>query len=264
VPTVVALRNLNIYDRRYYDTPRLRTLFHLARLGARRARRVIFPSRAAAEQIRAVVPIPEERVAVVPYGICPEMFDSGPEPPSGPPYLFVPASLQRHKNLEVAIRALRWIADPDLEIRIAGESETDPSYARSLRELAERTGAASRVKFLGAVPYQEMPALYWGATAMVFPSLLETFGHPLLEAMAAGIPILTSDIPTIREIAGDVAHYFPGSDPGALARAVNGLRADSTELAERIARGRARAASFSWRRSADLLCSTFEQALRDD
>jgi glycosyltransferase involved in cell wall biosynthesis len=103
---------------------------------------------------------------------------------------------------------------------------------------------------------------YRGAAAFVFPSLLETFGHPLLEAMIAGTPVIASDIPTFHEIAGDIALYFPPLDAKALAARVDAVRADPAATEERVARARARAAGFSWTRSIDALCAVFEQALR--
>jgi glycosyltransferase involved in cell wall biosynthesis len=103
--------------------------------------------------------------------------------------------------------------------------------------------------------------LYRGAVALVFPSLIETFGHPLLEAMLAGTPILAADIPAFREIAGDVALYFPPRDPVRLARLVDQMRRDSEATRARVERGFQRAQEFSWSRSVDRLCEVFDETL---
>jgi glycosyltransferase involved in cell wall biosynthesis len=95
----------------------------------------------------------------------------------------------------------------------------------------------------------------------VFPSLIESFGHPLLEAMLAGTPILAADIPSFHEIAGDTALYFPPSDPVRLASLVDALRTDPAASRERVARGRARAREFTWSASVDRLCAVFEEVL---
>jgi glycosyltransferase involved in cell wall biosynthesis len=264
-PTVVALRNLHIYDHRYYDTFRLRVLLPLVRAGVRRARRVLFPTRAAAEWISGKIPIPPGRIAVVPHGVSPEAFEADrvePAPGGGRvPYLFLPASLERHKRVEVLIRSLQHVADPELQVWIAGSDEVDPPHAAQLRRLAESLGLASRVRFLGPVPYRRILHYHRGAVALAFPSLLETFGHPMLEAMLAGTPIVAADIPPLREVAGDVALYFAPDDPIGLARAVDALRSDPGAAEVRVERGRARAAEFSWKRSVDGLCRVFEEAL---
>ena len=97
------------------------------------------------------------------------------------------------------------------------------------------------MRFLGRVPYEEILGYYRGALALVFPSLIETFGHPLLEAMLAGTPILAADIASFREVAGDAALYFPPQDPVQLA--APGGRAETRRAADpgaRRARPRAR------------------------
>lgn len=264
VPAVAALVNLNIYDRSSYDNARLRTLHALVRLGLWRARRVVFPTRAAADLIGKPMGVEADRVAVVPHGIDATPFRSGDPPAADVPYLFVAAALERHKNLEVLIEGLRYVDDPKLEVWVAGPDHTDPGYARELREKARSLGLAERVRFLGAVPYEEILGYYRGAVAMVFPSLLETFGIPLLEAMLAEAPIVASDIPTFREIAGDAALYFPPRDAEALARNVALVRADPEAARQRASIGSARTPQFSWKNSIDELSRVFESVLSSE
>ena len=267
-PTVVALRNLHIYDRRFYDTFRLHALERLVQAGVRRARRILFPTRAAAEQISQRITIPAHRIAIVPHGVSMEPFESEPEKAAGAtdrtPYLFLPASVERHKRIEVLIRSLLHVEDPKLEVWIAGTEELDRTYASELRRLAEQLGLASRVRFLGPVPYKEILRYYRGAVALAFTSHLETFGQPMLEAMLAETPILAADIPTFREIAGDIALYFPPDDSVQLARAADEVRREPDAAKERVARGRARAAEFSWKRSVDALCEVFDAVLGEN
>ncbi len=260
VPTVVALRNLNIYDRRFYDTARLRILERMVRLGLRRADRVVFPSRAAAELITKRIPLAPERIVVIPHGISAEAFRDGPAAPAAdvPPYLFLPASLERHKNIPVLLECLAHVEDRRLEVWIAGDSETDPACEAELHRIVESLRLETRVRFLGRVPYSEILRYYRGAVALVFPSLIETFGHPLLEAMLAGTPILAADIPSFREIADDAALYFPPRDPVRLARLVDEIRRDPARTRARVERGRLRAREFSWSRSIDRLCAVFD------
>ena len=264
-PIVVQLQNLHIYDHRFYDTFRIRVLEQLVRLGVRRARRIIFSTRAAAECISQRIPIPAQRIAIVPHGVASESFESDRSPGAAgaKPYLFLAASLERHKRIEVLIRSLQHVEDRALEAWIAGSEEVDPPYAAELRRLTAELGLTARVQFLGPVPYRQILSYYRGALALAFPSLLETFGHPTLEAMFAGTPIIAADIPATRELAGDIALYFPPDDAVALARAADSVARDRAAASERVARGRERAAQFSWRRSVDGLCGVFDETLRE-
>lgn len=267
-PTVVALRNLHIYDKRFYETFRLHVLERLVQAGVRRARRVLFPTRAAADRISERIEIAPDRIAIVPHGVSPESFDSVPaaavHPGEGAPYLFLAASVERHKRIEVLIRSLLHVEDPRLEVRIAGTEKLDPGYAAELHALTQSLGLASRVHFLGPVPYRQILGYYRGAVAFAFPSHLETFGQPMVEAMLAETPIIAADIPAFREIAGDIALYFPPDDPVQLARAVDSVRREPEDAKERVARGRARAAEFTWKRSVDRLCAVFDEVLREE
>lgn len=261
-PTVVALRNLNIYDRRFYDDARTRALFRCVRLGARGASALLCPSAAAVQAIAPSLGLPEERFAVVPHGVAPEAFEAGIVPAEhDAPYLFLPARIERHKNFDVLFRALRLQPDPTLEVWIAGSERLDPTYAGEVRAQMKALELAQRVRFLGDVPYQQILRYYRGAEALVFPSLLESFGHPLLEAMLSGTPIVASDLPASREVAGEAALFFPTRDAEALARAIERVRGEPEETRARLARGRERAEGFSWRHSMDRLCAVFQRVL---
>ena len=244
--TVVALRNLNIYDRRWYDDARTRVLNLLVRTGLPRARGIVVPSHAAAKHIAERLGLSEDRIDVVPHGISREAFE--PDADSAPhdaPYLFYPANLERHKNFEVLFQALLRLDVLGLELWIAGSRRANPDWAAHLERLAESMQLGSRVRFLAHIPYSEILRYYRGAVALVFPSVLESFGHPLLEAMLAGTPIVASDTPSLREVAGDVALYFPSDDPERLARAVARVIQEPEPTRARVERGRQRVAKFS-------------------
>jgi glycosyltransferase involved in cell wall biosynthesis len=266
-PTVVALRNMHIYDKRFYGGARLHLLERLVRAGVRRARRILFPTRAAADRISLKIPVPQDRIAIVSHGVSPESFSAEGEArrnAGGERYLFLPASLERHKRIEVLIQSLQHSEDPELQAWIAGNEALDPEYAAGLKRLAQELGLASRVRFLGPVPYHQIIHYYRGALALAFTSHLETFGQPMLEAMLAETPIVAADIPAFREIAGDIALYFAPDDAVGLARAADRVRRESDAVKSRIARGRARASEFSWKRSMDRLCQVFDDVLAEN
>ncbi len=259
-PTVVALRNLNIYDHAYYGGTRLKTLRMLAGAGARRATRTIFPSQAAADLIGTTLRLDPKRVRIVPHGVDVDAFDEIGAFQSTRPYLFLPSAIERHKNLEILVEALPRFGDKELEIRVAGSWDTDPTYHQMLHERAARLGVADRFITMGPVPYSQIAALYRGAKALVFPSRLETFGHPILEAMALGTPILASRIPAFLEIAGEAAAFFDPAAPTDLVRVVDELDRRGSITTDRVSKGWQRVRSFSWRESTDRLCEVLEEA----
>jgi glycosyltransferase involved in cell wall biosynthesis len=111
---------------------------------------------------------------------------------------------------------------------------------------------------LAAIPEETLIAAYAHAEVLIFPSRLEGFGLPMLEAMAAGAPVVAVDAPPIPEVVGDAAVLVPMDDDAAMAAAVTRLRAEARWRADRVEAGRARAAQFTWERSArtlaDVLC----------
>jgi glycosyltransferase involved in cell wall biosynthesis len=123
---------------------------------------------------------------------------------------------------------------------------------RLLDELEART-PLGRVHWLGYVPEDELIALYGGTRLFVYPSRLEGFGLPVLEAMSCGAPVVASDVAALREVAGDAALLVPPGDVPALVEAMESVLAQP-ERAERMrALGRLRAQSFSWTRTAQAL-----------
>jgi glycosyltransferase involved in cell wall biosynthesis len=112
-------------------------------------------------------------------------------------------------------------------------------------------GLRDSVQITRWVPREELYSLYARARAFVYPSMFEGFGMPVLEAMAAGIPVACSDIPPLREVAGDAALYFDPLNEDAIASAIERVMTDAS-LRERLATaGRERARPFTWERCAE-------------
>jgi len=114
-------------------------------------------------------------------------------------------------------------------------------------ELIDRLGIRSAVRMLGEVPWEELKRLYRSADLFVCPSYAESFGHPLVEAMASGLPVLSADLPVHREVCGEAARYFSLDAEGSLAERAIALLLDRGERERMAASGRERVASlFSW------------------
>jgi glycosyltransferase involved in cell wall biosynthesis len=163
------------------------------------------------------------------------------------------AAKRPHKNQGLLLRALGRL-DPKVVVVLAGHAEP---YEAELRTDATRLGVEKRVRFLEFVPDAELEGLWRLAECAAFPTLGEGFGLPVIEAMARGVPVACSDLPVLREVGGDVAHYFTPDDPASAAAAIDAARADS---GARTA-GPRRAGGFTWEESARLHWEAYERAL---
>ena len=163
-------------------------------------------------------------------------------------YLYFPAHTWHHKNHRAAIEALRVLRDRHGTSRTlvctGGAREAQPAIEAQIA----KAGLGGQVRFLGYCPQREIPSLYRGAACLVFPSLFEGFGMPVLEAMASGCPVVCSDTTSLPEIAGGAALLLSPRDPEALAAAVHQLLTDADLRRDLVTRGIGRAAAFSWRR----------------
>ncbi|NPA80420.1 MAG: glycosyltransferase family 4 protein [Thermotogae bacterium] len=157
----------------------------------------------------------------------------------GRPYLLMVGARYRYKNAHVVVRALPKLP---YDFIVVGASD---EYAEFLRELATSLGVSERVHLRGYVPREELPLLYAGAFALVFPSRYEGFGLPVLEAMASGCPVIGTD--TVVEAGGDAILYASPDDPDSWVEAVRQLE---TRRDEFVRRGLERVKSFSWERTA--------------
>jgi glycosyltransferase involved in cell wall biosynthesis len=119
---------------------------------------------------------------------------------------------------------------------------------------------AAKIHILGGVPYEAVKSYCRGAVLFVFPSYLETFGHPLLEAMAAGIPLVAADIESFREIAGQAARYTAHDDVDAIACAIEDVL-DPLVAENLVRRGDEHIKQFSWDASVAQLIDLFESVI---
>lgn len=129
---------------------------------------------------------------------CPSGFDIADRP-----YFLTLGRHAPYKNIKTAIAAIKWL--PNHRLLIAGPE--DPRYTPDLKAFARDIGVSSQLEFVSYVPYAQLPALISGAIALVFPSLWEGFGLPVLEAMACGTPVIASKLASLPEVAGDAAYF---------------------------------------------------------
>ncbi len=166
-------------------------------------------------------------------------------------YLLYVGTVQPRKNLERLIDAFALVANrPELtgvQLVIAGGRGW---LSENIERRAADLGLAKRVRLCGYLPDADLPALLSGALAFVFPSLYEGFGMPVLEAMACGAPVLTSNTSSLPEVAGDAALLVDPSNTEEIAAGITRIASDGGLRGRLYARGLARAASFTWDRCA--------------
>jgi len=200
---------------------------------ARRARRVITVSEFSRRELRELLGV---EAAVVPGGVDPRF---APGPKADPPYVLCVASHTARKNLGALVPAARALAAGGVELRVAGGHRPQFAAEHGLDGLV----------LLGHVPDAELPALYAGAAAFVLPSVYEGFGLPVLEAMAAGTPVVASNTTALPETCGGAA-LLTDPEPEAIRDALTRLVRDDAERARLSALGVARARAFTWERTA--------------
>jgi glycosyltransferase involved in cell wall biosynthesis len=236
--------------------------------GARRAKRVIAISASGKRDLVETLHLRPEKVDVVHLGFAmkeataptPEAelrarFELGAEP-----LLLTVAAALRHKNIFRLIEAFARL-EGSARLVVVGHAGLDQPR---LQAQAEALGVGDRVHFTGWVDDADLEGFYAAAAAFVYPSLMEGFGMPVLEAMYRGVAVACSNLSAMPEVAGDAAELFDPYDVGAIEAAIARLLHDPGRRAELVARGRERWRGFSWERSAEETLEVYERALGAD
>ncbi|MFB9904762.1 glycosyltransferase family 4 protein [Allokutzneria oryzae] len=165
-------------------------------------------------------------------------------------YLLAVGTVEPRKGLDVLVKALAEEGAPEMPLLVAGARGWG---GVDLAALGRAAGLdAGRVRHLGAVSDADLGVLLHGAAALVAPSQAEGFGLPVLEAMAAGVPVVHSDAPALVEVAGGAGITVRRGDPGALARALRTVVSDPGRATAMAEAGRLRAREYSWANAARL------------
>lgn len=171
-------------------------------------------------------------------------------------YLFYIGFLESRKNLGFLLRALAQSGQQTVSVAIGGSGSQEERSG--LLELAKSLGIGDQVFLLGRVDDHDLPALYSGAEAFVYPSEYEGFGLQLCEAMALGCPVFASNASCMPEILGNGGGLFPLDNPSTLARMISRNHLDSDFRASMVAKARMRSVSFSWAQTARELYSLYQ------
>jgi glycosyltransferase involved in cell wall biosynthesis len=219
------------------------------RAAARRARAVICVSHSTARDVEARWGVARERILIAPHGLGQDLGARPAPEPSGGYFLYVGDDEPR-KNLGCLLAAYRLyrarVTDP-IELVLAGSATAAEAGVR----VEHRPSAA------------QLASLYAGAVALVHCALHEGFGMTLVEAMAAGTPVVAARAPGVVEVCAEAARYADANDPGSFATAMIEVAADEALGRELAARGRRRAEGFSWADSARIHVAAYSLAVSD-
>jgi glycosyltransferase involved in cell wall biosynthesis len=236
---------------RWFDLPFWRVLLWAS---ARRSRRLIAVSEATRADLEKCYPFSRGAVTVIPHGVDEAFFAL--DRSTIDPFVLCVSTLHPHKNLERLIRAYAR-KTRDYKLVIAGMRGF---HSGVLEALIAELGCADSVRLTGWIPRGELMNLYAHTRAFIYPSTFEGFGMPVLEAMGAGIPVACSDIPPLREVAGEAALFFDPTDDDAMAAALERITSDETLRGELEKSGPLRARGYSWDRTAELTLKVVEDA----
>jgi glycosyltransferase involved in cell wall biosynthesis len=210
------------------------------------AKHILAISESTANDAMQFCDVPAAKITVIPLGYDRKNFRFLDLPTQN--YVLYVGRTNPYKNLRRAIQAFAQVPHhQDYEFWIAGPA--DARYIPALEGLAWELGV--RLQILNYVPYKELPVLINHAIALIFPSQWEGFGLPILEAMACGTPVITSNAASMPEVAGDAAMLVDPMDVQAIATALTAVIQDDRLRQQLRDRGLARAAEFSWEKTAD-------------
>lgn len=233
-----------------WERVRRRATFWYHCWSLRRADLIVAISEATKRHVVERCGLPEERLRVVYLGtnhIC-----ALPEEPVAVPekfFLFVGVFKER-KNVFGVVRAFAEFASAHTEYALVLAGRAEGSYAHRIRAYVRGAGLERRVVFLSPASDQQLSFLYRRASALVFPSFVEGFGFPVLEAMSCGLPVITSNVSSLPELAGDAAILADPDSSAEIANAMERITSDPALRERLIAKGRERAAVFSWEKTA--------------
>ena len=177
------------------------------------------------------------------------------------PYVLYVGTLEPRKNITVLLRAFAALQDQDKETLLVLAGAKGWMYDE-IFALTTQLGLKDRVRMLGYVSNEDLPVLYSQAQVFVYPSLFEGFGLPVLEAMQCGAPVITTNVSSLPEVAGDAGILISPDDVAGLTREMRSVLSEPERRADLSGRSLARAALFSWRKTAEMTAEVYHAVSR--
>ncbi len=267
--TIVTVHDLSFVRVPETATPSLKAYLDIVvPQSVRRADHVIADSAATKRDLIDLYNLPSEKITVLLSGIDDRFAPFTGDPATvlrkyqipQKPYIFSIGTVQPRKNYARIVKSLVQLRDSGLDIDLViagGKGWLDGSLYQTIKD----TGMSDHIHMIGFADEADIPVLYSAATCTAFPSLYEGFGFPVLESMACGTPVVTSNVSSLPEVAGDAALIVDPYDVDALANALRKLTTDEAMRDLLIQRGFQQAANFSWDDSARSLKEIYWRVL---
>jgi glycosyltransferase involved in cell wall biosynthesis len=269
VKNVVTIHDLPQHSNLYSGTRHPERKFRLYADIMARADRIIADSAYTKADILRFYSIPEERIDVVPLGVDVPARSIGGEEVRAvrarygipTPYLLHVGRIETKKNLRRSLEAFAEVRKQSAEVVQFVLAGTPGPGAEEVFRTIERFNLSEAVHLAGYVSQEDLPALYSGALAFLFPSLYEGFGMPVLEAMACGTPVLTSNVTSLPEVAGDAALLVDPLDVDSIVRGMLRLLEEPRLRDAYVRKGLERVKEFTWERTARETLAVYRKTL---
>ena len=178
------------------------------------------------------------------------------------PYFFTVGRRRRHKNIEGILRAFAKVAITSRSHLVFGGKED--IHDKQWKSMAASLGILEKIHFTGFLTREELASHYRGAICLVFPSLYEGFGLPILEAMSYDCPVITSSTSSMPEVASDAAILVDPRDVNSISRAMLDLESDPALRSVLITKGRENSRRYSWKKTAESTMAVYQKTLKID
>lgn len=227
---------------------------------AERAKAILTVSEYSKKCIVEQMGVAPEKITVTLEGVDRSLFPRWPRKPSKLFKILVHGAADERKNIPNILRTAKLLKDRRLSFQmvIVGMDQTELRSTNYLEE-AIQLGIGDRLEWAGQVPAWALSATYAEADLFLFPSLLEGFGLPVLEAFSSGVPVVTSNTTALPEVVGDAAMKVDPTDPMAMAQAVEKVMKSPALRRSLIQKGLKRAALFTWDRTARETLKVYER-----
>lgn len=226
-----------------------------ARSAAERSDLIITVSAFTARQVEELLRVEPSRIRVIHHGARPAPQPTGAIPRE--PIILSVGAIQRRKNIVRLVEAFEHV-DPGWKLVLAGSFGFDSEAAR---QRIERSSRKHDIRVLGYIPNSQLEQLYQRASIFAFPSLDEGFGMPVLDAMAHGVPVLTSNLSAMPEVAGDAALLVDPADVSSIADGLRKLASNSELRDTLIQAGLARSKELTWEKSVEATWQVYRELI---
>ena len=230
-------------------------------ISARKADKIIAVSNDIKKHLLNQVKIPEQKIQVIYEGVDLNFLKSSvDEPPHPKPYILFLSTLFKYKNADKLLMAFAKLKNERKIPHTLVVVGRDPrNEMEKLKRIVDEEKLSDYVIFTGAVPHEKIAPLYKNADVFVYPSSVETFGLPVLEAMACGTPVVASNRMSVPEVAGDAALIVDPDNIGEMAEAIYRVITDEKLRESLIKKGYERVKQFSWEKTARETLRVFEE-----